>query len=61
MSTMPTVLSPQWVTAIFLPSGEQAIILGRGPVSKSRTSVSAEQSMTAIAEGSWALRSKLRR
>ena len=55
---MATVLSPQWVTAILLLSGEQAIILGKGPVGITRTITSRSVSMMATAEGDCAIGSK---
>ena len=57
ISIKPTVLSPQWVTAIYLPSWLAATILGSGPVSITLTMVSALVSTTEMALGSCAFKS----
>jgi hypothetical protein len=61
ISIIPTVLSPQWVTAMYLLSFEQAIILGNGPVGITRTISSFSVSIIASADGlsAWGSKSLL--
>ena len=61
MSMRPTVLLPQCEMATVLPSGDVLTILGSGPVSISRTTLSLRVSITATADGSCALMSNERR
>ena len=61
MSIRPTVLLPQCEMATVCPSGDVVIIFGSGPVSISLTMASVFVSMTATADGSWALMSNVRR